>query len=799
MHKLTAFLDVVLPLESVVDPTGILRPGVGARLVQRTRMFAFFGESVESPDKFRFFTDMPDPEEIKKYVKKEGAEIVLGHLTNVFARHRWIGGQEVGEGVGLFAGTHDLARQCIPKWLGKTSAPSGKKTVEPELTAVSGYASDDDIPAALVPCDVGPLETGVEKDEPIPANASADFYAEKKQMALDLVSYNCRAMLLIFVIVNAYMNRGLRTKLYISGERFDHDNDKRAIHDGHKRYRITEAASNRVETDAARAAVERLCNESIWNALPDEDKTLKHRALATMAITKQQGSIIINLKTRHDLFPHVLFNAAIYSSTEDQQRVANLCQCLRCDFAAYWLGEYPGEQFSKEESIVPLHSMAEDIRTEATNSENGHAYWQQACRLRSTCTNHDTLETVSSDSLFSQNRRFEAELAVTPESKLLGRKPKPECRKTRKQKKQSKPNAKPKKKVGRFGIVAARHGGWGPYRLFVRLNKREGIFGGEQFTGLKEKYAHFKTTPDFVAFARLARSMTHARAADATYTPTDVRGLDHRLANVCPASRTSALAIKQVDACVGAAAHSDSSATALVALSGATSERLATVVKHSSTSAASTLIRSLVRKAGIESRRIKRVGDLALVDWTIKNTDAFKCEIFQNSVPVAGVEAKPSGTSALTRVLWKLPSAQLAAQMAKGMKEPRTEILKDDVSGAWRRLASHEVVRARWAARHKRWVHANVPHLGAVRPSKHMSSLSRQCGMCLCGMHGLVAFRSAFVGLLRRLFSKGADNRYKQSFERNSAVLRIDWRNVTSTLDDDPEVTPYIIISIGFI
>jgi hypothetical protein len=756
-------------------------------------MRIFFSESVDSPDLFRFFTDMTDPVEIEKYVKTEGADIVCDHMADIFARHRWLGGQEVGECVGLLAGTHDLARQCIPIWLGKTASSSRKtkKTEEEAVPVSSGYGSDDEPSAPLVPWELEAPMDCCEKEDPLPANASADFFEKKKQLALDLASYNSRAFLLIFVIVNRYMNRGLRHKLYIAGERFDHDNDKQTAAGGARRYRITEAAHNGVEVDVARSAVGALCDPSVWDALSDEDKTLDHRVLATMCITKQQGSVIINLTTRHEMFPHLLFNAAIYLSYDDQQRVANLCQCLWCDFSAYWLNEHPGVKFSEEDSIISLVSMAEDIKTETTNSENAHAYWQQCCRLRSICTDPDALETVSCDSLFAQNRRYEAELPVTAEPKKLGRRPKPELRKTRKQKKKKKSTAKAKKpKVGRFGGCAARNGGWGAYRLFVKRNKKPGEFGPVQFEGLKEKYAVFKTTLEFPDFARIARSMTYARAADPNYIPLEVSSLGRPGADVaCSKVQTLVPLTDRVVAGEALVVRSEPS-TALMALGHATSQQLVAMGNGKKCmSRVATLIRSMVVKAGAESRGIKRAGDLALVDWTNKGTLALECEMFQNSVPVAGIEARPSGSSVLTRVLWKLPAAQLAEEIAKGMKEPRTEIVKDDVSQAWSRLNSHDVVRKRWASRHKMLVHDELPHLGPVRPSAHMSSLSRQCGMCLCGRRSLVLYRGAFLGVLKRLFVKSTDNPYKPFFETNAAVLRITWDLVDATVDDDPEVT----------
>ena len=508
--RVKSLLDVLLPAARAVGPHGELRKGIGATVSLRLRYFAMFVGDIDDADTFIFSTslDMTDST-ILDWIEEEGPMILLSKLVACFPRHRWLGGQEVGEALALFASTHGLAESCLPEWLG-TSAPkrsSNAAASSRQVVSHCGFGSDsDDAPGEiLVPAgDLGScLDAPME--ETAPARPTAEFYQKKKQEAIGLALPGRRADLLIFCICNNHMNKGLRSELYNAGERFDRDNDAGTSRGDPRRYRITTAASNETARRAAAAACKLLTCGDGWLALADADKTVARRALAYCTLTKQQGSLIINTVTKHEMTPHLAFQAALCIDYKKQQQFANMCSCLHCEFAAYWLAAHPGTQFSKPDNLDALAEMAEQIKCASTSSENGHAYWQAVCRVRSLQTNADQLERCSATSLMRQNRRYEHIPAVEPKPARAGR-----PRRSKIATMKSTSVTKPKRQYN----ATRRAGVMGPWQLYCQDNSVKSSFGGEQFQDKWIDYGLMKSEPgEFDKLRLRARAVTAQRQA----------------------------------------------------------------------------------------------------------------------------------------------------------------------------------------------------------------------------------------------------------------------------------------------
>ena len=425
----------MLPMETVTDLNNAVSKGVSSRMAQRVRYLSFFQSEIRwelCNGQFLFYTSSTESDdEVRKHIEKEAPLIVLPQQLNLFARHRWCGAQEVFESASLFLGTLNLGEHCLAQWLG--NQPPVSHPLREALAQLSGH--DDQFAkrrraahdAAIVPVE------GAHDDAPMPSNPTSAFFQAKR---MDLESFSKsqpRGHLLIKLLVNRGLDKGLRRKLFIAGDRWQKARDQQTSTGGGRAYRVVEAAQNTTEKRATQRALELACNAAEWGALPAADKTLANRAYALRKLTRQVGAIVVILKVPHENTPFLLFNVALAGTEDAQLSFPSICECCQCDFTNYWLSAYPGERFNSKESKLLLSAIADRIRTESTSSECGHSYWQAVCRSRSLQCQIDSFEPVSAASFFRQNRRPMLAAEVEAEPKPAGRKKKaPRVQKRRK-------------------------------------------------------------------------------------------------------------------------------------------------------------------------------------------------------------------------------------------------------------------------------------------------------------------------------------------------------------------------------
>ena len=113
-QRLIAFVDVVLPLDSVLDSHGDIKPGASARMVQRAKYTRMFAEDISDEIHFKYYTMSTwTDSHIREYVRKEAPLILLPRALDLFPRHRWTGAQEVLAATTLLYGTHGLLQRCV--------------------------------------------------------------------------------------------------------------------------------------------------------------------------------------------------------------------------------------------------------------------------------------------------------------------------------------------------------------------------------------------------------------------------------------------------------------------------------------------------------------------------------------------------------------------------------------------------------------------------------------------------------------------------------------------------------------
>ena len=766
-----AFTDVVFPVAGVTDFAGELTTGIGARFCRKMRYTNFYQGEIRweliDDGKFRFYTTSTASDEtIKQYIATEGGWTVLPAVLDIFARHRWVGAQEVMESATLFLGTLDLFEACVGKWLGKAPPVNERLGQEARLALVGfndSYTKGASTTTTLAPASMDAAD--------MPEKPTLAFFAEKRQ---DLKAFHAskpRGRLMVSTIIHKALDFGLKHSLYLAGERARKKRDQQTVTTGRRFSRLLEAASNVTENQVAQKALELLCGSKRWDALPLADRNFKMRTLAFRMLTREIACITIVLVVPHDNCPFLLFRCALEGTEEDQQYLLDLCHCLREDFTEYWLSKYPGDAFKSTESKTLLAIIAEWLRCESTSSECGHSYWQAVCRARSLQVVADSFESVSATSFLKQVKRLSCCDKVTEAPKPLGRKRKQESQKVKKKRASNKavrktrntkqPRSK-RKKCERYQQPTVRYGGWGPYRLYLHENKLKGVKGPMQFKGRALAYHAMKGTPAFLKLQLRAQALTHKRATQVSHPSSSC--------NADSASPNSASSNAQR---VEPTPKEESPISFAVVTKNITGNLLN--VSHGKTPlSARTSVRRLVRQAGGVCRNNQRSLDLKLEEWVAKETSTLTHGVFSRSVRVSGVSVQP-GPVGVTSVRWRMPTISVAKALIQGAKEPGTTCFKSALTEEELNCSVHGLLQKRWTRRHQMYKCKQQKPLGKVLPTKLRASLGRRLGMCLCKQPELLLFRSSFIAVLRALYKKGPDNLYKALMEANCGVLRLQW------------------------
>ena len=701
--------------------------------------------------------------------------ILVPKVLERFARHRWNGAQEVFALVALFAATKNLLTRCIPTWLGKQNA----ETVwgADRLAIHSGYSTGDvrqsrQQIAAIV------TDAPLQEADPtvaMPAQPDPEFFQKMQNKTLGFAENNPGPIAIIACICNYRMNKGLLRKLFIAGERWQKANDIDTAQGKPRKYRICEIGSNAIEKETALGTLCRLCNEEEWLALPRKHWTLNNRSLATRALTRQVGAIVINMKIPQEQAPFIMFEG-LTSTDARRKEISQLCNCLHCDFAAYWQQHYPNERYSERESMACLAAMAEDIRCESCRSECGHSFWQCVCRARSLQTNADSIQAVSASSLARQSRLIESPFKVSPAPKRLGRPPRLASVKKKGRTKNT-GGATKNTRVHKPGKVNA---WWGPWRIWCSDNKTKGNFGGDQWKGKNNEYHTIKGTPKFADLVRRGEARAHARLTCATYEQTPEPPFE-----VVQQDPIVALASGIAHKTVG-----EISATSIATISANVTCALA-VCKGEPLPKVATRIRQTVRKINAEARKAANIAEAKHAEWLKERNATVQDEVVASASAVNGVTGVPSAPS-ITRVFWHVPAQDMAEKILSGAGLPRTTSLDDGSAYGLLWGSTHERLRSKWASRHKMYKHDKQPDQSKVKPNKYRSSLGRQLGFCVCGDATLdiLLFRGAFLHILRGLFVKSATNLEKARMESNSIVLRLNWEDVDDLNAMDGQVDP---------
>jgi hypothetical protein len=156
------------------------------------------------------------------------------------------------ESVALLAVIKNLLRIIVPKWLGENEAAEVPVVDMNALQVFGADGLDSDEDPDIVPTpplnEVSSLPaampTDVKRDT---CDQSADFFQKKRNLAMSFAKEDPRGDMILMCICNKYMDKGLRRKLYVSGDTWKNQNDIDSAAGKQRSYRVLEAARNQVE------------------------------------------------------------------------------------------------------------------------------------------------------------------------------------------------------------------------------------------------------------------------------------------------------------------------------------------------------------------------------------------------------------------------------------------------------------------------------------------------------------------------------------------------------------------------
>jgi hypothetical protein len=341
------------------------------------------------------------------------------------------------------------------------AAPSGRLALTDAFSEESG---DDQIIVADTTKDS--YEDYVKNTE----NAPSDFHVRMKGNAKTFSRTDPGDDLSVIAICNLGADRLLNRKFFVAGEKYTAQNNARTAQGKKRVYRVLESHYCGPEKKCAGRAVELLCSSEPWEALRLEARNMRTRCLATRLLLRQIGGLKAVCVVPGEQITLGGFEF-LYGDPAVAERISGTKRCLRCDFWDYYLKKYPsGPKLLETESQATGGVIADDTRTEASRSENGHARWKLIAKMRS-LTHPEHFHNASNSVIMHQQRVIERGSGnIANSARRRGRRPQPKLEKVAKTPRTGKKVSKKRKSDG---LERFRHGHGGAWKVFQgQKNKR---------------------------------------------------------------------------------------------------------------------------------------------------------------------------------------------------------------------------------------------------------------------------------------------------------------------------------------
>ena len=136
-------------------------------------------------------------------------------------------------------------------------------------------------------------------------------------------------------------------------------------------FRITIAASQRLEKECQRQTAMLLCEAKLWSALPEGCLTVSHRCLVYRMLSRLACCVEELLCSEHRRYPIALFRLLDSPDAATAADIKGVPECVLDSFSSDFLGTYPDP--TCDEALAVLSSVAALLKLDIAEIECRHA------------------------------------------------------------------------------------------------------------------------------------------------------------------------------------------------------------------------------------------------------------------------------------------------------------------------------------------------------------------------------------------------------------------------------------------
>ena len=401
-------------------------------------------------------------------------ETVLPALLPVgmptYARHRWMGGEQSVDWIGLIECHHHLFSRTVLRMF-RVQAPLTEATApvpvqgdswDALVAAVVGHGPNPPAqpqPDTLLDAILADLAAVAAEDEKAAAKSEQDWVEFNKSMRKKLVAWVGTSDLSIMALVRhalSISSKLLFALLARTGDRFDMAQQK-LLHKGEPRGNRMTAAVMCEDVDTAMQSIG-TCFHSVPAAIPLKSRTREHRVVMFQLLARMCGAIEFLIRSLRQVCPYKTAMLLLDPVPGTAQDVLNTPPCMMDSFTRKLISTYPTpEELVSAEALSILHSVFDLCELDVAGIECRHASIRHLLDSKN-ATWDVILETLSADFLVRQatiqNSMYQDLVSDTPLHAGIAKNPSQPLRKISRRKRRAR---EPSKKVHGGGQRAYFH------------------------------------------------------------------------------------------------------------------------------------------------------------------------------------------------------------------------------------------------------------------------------------------------------------------------------------------------------
>ena len=409
------------------------------RALQRAILNRFLCGDLEDPN-VQFFTGPIDATEglcLQAIEKLVIPALVPGSMPT-YARHRWPGGEQAVDFIGLLESHHKLFSRTVRRMY-KIEQPLPVSSDVAALQLDGWEALEDQSLRQLHEEQSDPAtDMFLEADGVLneaPSTKDANDWAEfNKSMQKKMQAWAGKQDLSVLALLRRVMN--ISSKLLFellkrSSKQWDIEQEQAACHGRERKYRLAEAFLGN-ELDNAVGDIRAVFHEQP-PAVPAKSKTRTHRVLLFTMLSRLSGALEFFIGSLQEGYPYRCAGLLLDQSEGMAETVMELPACMQDRFSAELFARYPTpKDLLSKECLCILHAAFDLCELDVAGIECRHAAVRHLLDQKSS-TWDVLLPTLSADFLLRQTTIQNAELlALLHGMPLRGNIPKNELQSAKK-------------------------------------------------------------------------------------------------------------------------------------------------------------------------------------------------------------------------------------------------------------------------------------------------------------------------------------------------------------------------------